>query len=422
MKNLVDMAQEALEGGTVGRMSSMLHESESGTRRAFDRAVPASISGLASQAATEDGARSLLDTFKGGRYPTVEPKDLGRTVADPAAAGRVVSSSEGLVNGLFGDRLGGIVDGISGDAGVSRSSASKLLGLAAPLVMGLVGKQAVSRNLDARGLSNYLGEQDRLASGTRPARAAAAYGMTPAYAGAPAGGGTVTGAPRMVEIPHSQVTGGRRSLLPWVVAGLAVLAGLLWLMNRRGDRDQVGERPAVTAPADTERAAKAPPAPAQPTPAQPTPAQPTPAQPAPGQAPVAQISAGEGMAGLSRALEGEGAMPARFVVSGLAFRQGSAQIDPATGRVLDDVAAALNAHPSASIRVEDHTDSAGDAQANVALSQERADAVKSYLAAQGVAAERIEATGLGSEQPLASNDSEQGRAQNGRTEIVLTQR
>src|SRR5262245_31969449 len=108
MKSVVDTAREVLDGPTVGKMSSLLHESENGTRQGFEEAVPVSVTGLANQASTEEGAQALLKTFKEGRYTQVEPGDLGQTLADPKAAEKVVSSSEGMVSRFFGNKLGGI--------------------------------------------------------------------------------------------------------------------------------------------------------------------------------------------------------------------------------------------------------------------------------------------------------------------------
>jgi len=91
-------------------------------------------------------------------------------------------------------------------------------------------------------------------------------------------------------------------------------------------------------------------------------------------------------------------------------------------RTIDEIGAALNAHPAAAIRVESHTDNVGTQKSNLDLSQARAEAVKSELIARGVAASRIETAGMGQELPIASNDTAEGRARNRRTEIVVTAR
>jgi OOP family OmpA-OmpF porin len=74
------------------------------------------------------------------------------------------------------------------------------------------------------------------------------------------------------------------------------------------------------------------------------------------------------------------------------------------------------------VSLEGHTDSTGDAVANKKLSLDRAEAVKAMLAQAGVAADRISVAGYGQERPVASNDTDDGRAANRRTELVVMRR
>jgi outer membrane protein OmpA-like peptidoglycan-associated protein len=69
------------------------------------------------------------------------------------------------------------------------------------------------------------------------------------------------------------------------------------------------------------------------------------------------------------------------------------------------------------VAIEGHTDSAGDAVKNRALSQERAEAVATYLTQKGIAAERLTAKGHGPDNPIASNRTAEGRAKNRRVEL-----
>ena len=407
MENLVDMARAALKGDTVARMSSALHESEGGIRQGFEEAVPVSIAGLANQATTEDSARAMLDSFKSGRYPHVDPGEFGRTVADPSATDRVLNASAPFLGQAFGGKLDNIVDGLAGDSGLRRTSASKLLGLAAPLVMGMVGKMALARNLDPRGLLGFLGEQRRFAAGALPAGLA---GMLAPATGHVDWVSRDTHPSRMVEVPHHTVA--RRSLWPWMLAGLAVLLGLVaWSASRRRDRVATVEQAPVTEPAP--RVAE-PPA---------RPAEPAPAAPAPAPAPAAEsLSAGTGMSAFAAAIDGTEPLPKRFELSGLEFQTGSANIEPTSANILDEIAETLKAKPSARIRVEGHTDATGSAGANAELSMARANSVKNYLVDRGVTADRIETVGLGEQQPTAANVAAEGRALNRRTELVLIQR
>ncbi len=74
--------------------------------------------------------------------------------------------------------------------------------------------------------------------------------------------------------------------------------------------------------------------------------------------------------------------------------------------------------PQSRIRIAGHTDNVGNPRRNQRLSEARAEAVKAYLVAHGIDESRIEAVGFGDTQPVAPNDTDEGRAQNRRIEAV----
>lgn len=104
------------------------------------------------------------------------------------------------------------------------------------------------------------------------------------------------------------------------------------------------------------------------------------------------------------------------------FVSGQGTLRPEAKSNLSKVVAFLNAHPKQAIRIEGHADANGSTRANQLMSQRRADAVRNALAAAGVDPKRMTAEGLGSAQPVASNDSEEGRAKNRRVDVILTDR
>ncbi|MDH4019888.1 MAG: OmpA family protein [Xanthomonadales bacterium] len=86
---------------------------------------------------------------------------------------------------------------------------------------------------------------------------------------------------------------------------------------------------------------------------------------------------------------------------------------------LEEVVDLLQTEPDKKIRVEGHTDSLGDAEANLLLSELRAQAVLEALVSLGVASERISSLGMGEDFPIASNEDEDGRARNRRVDVIL---
>ncbi len=106
-----------------------------------------------------------------------------------------------------------------------------------------------------------------------------------------------------------------------------------------------------------------------------------------------------------------------FVLEGVNFETAKADLLPGAVEVLDRVATTLAAYPDVRVEVAGHTDNKGSHAYNVKLSQKRADAVRNYLIGKGIAADRMVAKGYGPDKPMASNATEEGRAQNRRTEL-----
>ena len=98
------------------------------------------------------------------------------------------------------------------------------------------------------------------------------------------------------------------------------------------------------------------------------------------------------------------------------FAEGSAVIDPSSYNLLA-MLAAITRNCDANIQVIGHTDGQGDRNASLALSQKRAQAVKTYLVRSGASQDRIEAVGYGEAQPVADDATSEGRARNRRIEF-----
>lgn len=106
-----------------------------------------------------------------------------------------------------------------------------------------------------------------------------------------------------------------------------------------------------------------------------------------------------------------------WIYEDIRFASGKADLTDSSTPVLQEIAAALKASPQLKAEIQGHTDSRGSLALNERLSQQRADAVRTYLVEQGIAPERLSAKGYGPHKPVASNDSAEGRAQNRRVEL-----
>jgi outer membrane protein OmpA-like peptidoglycan-associated protein len=103
------------------------------------------------------------------------------------------------------------------------------------------------------------------------------------------------------------------------------------------------------------------------------------------------------------------------------FDTGRSDIRPALRNVLDKFASSMTEHTATTVEIVGHTDNTGSDAINDPLSVARANATRDYLVSRGVSAQRISTAGRGERQPVASNDSESGRAQNRRVEVFVAE-
>jgi OOP family OmpA-OmpF porin len=105
-------------------------------------------------------------------------------------------------------------------------------------------------------------------------------------------------------------------------------------------------------------------------------------------------------------------------VYGIHFDTGKSVILADSGQILGEIVKLLQQNPDLKLRVEGHTDNQGNAAANQALSEKRAQSVLAWLVAHGIPAARLTAKGFGQAQPVADNSTEDGRAKNRRVELA----
>ncbi len=107
-------------------------------------------------------------------------------------------------------------------------------------------------------------------------------------------------------------------------------------------------------------------------------------------------------------------------MSDVLFRSGSYELLPGARERLAKVSGIILAYPSLHVAVEGHTDSVGSDEYNQSLSERRAESVRDYFVQQGISTGAIEARGFGKTEPIASNDTPEGRQQNRRVELILS--
>lgn len=112
-------------------------------------------------------------------------------------------------------------------------------------------------------------------------------------------------------------------------------------------------------------------------------------------------------------------LPKNYTINNLQFESGQATLKKESLSSLNNLIEFMKLKPTLKIGIEGHTDSDGEENANLLLSQKRAEAVKQYLISKGIGATRLTALGFGETEPIADNSTSKGKQQNRRTEIVI---
>ena len=141
-----------------------------------------------------------------------------------------------------------------------------------------------------------------------------------------------------------------------------------------------------------------------------------------GQSESGRYAAGTIAFELDRFLAGGDPAPRTLVFDKLNFDTGSAVVRPEDVADLDHIAQVLNAYPRTRIAIIGYADARGSRRANARLGGQRADAIVGALVARGISAERLEGRSGGEAQPVGSNRSAEGQAENRRTELIVLTR
>jgi OmpA-OmpF porin, OOP family len=408
--NLFEQVKALASSEVVNRMAGGIGETPQATERALTgAAIPAILGGLVQRFGSGAGPANLMGVIKQHDPDGKLLDNLGASSGQDIGA--IQSTGQGLVSSLFGPRSDSVADVVAGHAGIRKSSAVSILSIAGTMILGFLGQKVVRGGLDAAGLGTMLngmrGELGRIA----PPGLASAMGV-PSFAEPAgtyaAGAATATRDTAYREPPTTTEGAGVRRWLPWVVAALVLLGALALFRTCR--MAQPPAAPTVTAPRVTTPVVPHPTAPVAPQ----APAAPTINAPTAPSAPV-QLPSGVQLNlptnslafGLANYL-GDSTAPApprRFTFEKMRFPTAGATLSSQAETTLNEVADILKAYPNVNVRVEGFTDNSGSPQANMTLSQRRADSVRDGLASRGIDQNRIQTQGFGQASPIASNDT-----------------
>lgn len=467
--NLLDLFKDQVSGALVNNASKFLGESSENTSSALGNILPSLLGKVVDQGDSESGAKGILDLLDKTDDSILD--DIGGIFSKGSGSvNGLLNGGSGILSALLGNKVGGLVDLISGASGMKSSSSSSLLKMAAPFLFGIIKRQIANKGIS--GLMSLLSGQKSHVTSALPSGVGSLLGLSSlggglidkvtGAAGDVVDGGkkVVTGAAETVgDVGKGAIDAGKKvvsgtadvvgdvgrgavdvagnvadagakaggSILKWLLPALLVLGALSFFGIKtcspvdkaadmvgdaagavvettkdvaEGAADVVGDVAegaadlASSAFANVNEAAKSA---------------------------LSSIKFAAGSAGsqMMDFIEGGFKGDGKVTFKNLSFATGSAAISGSTSVEVDNLAQILKAYPDVKLSIDGYTDNTGNADSNMALSKSRAYAVKARLVAQGIAGPRISTEGHGSANPVASNDTAEGRAQNRRIEATI---
>lgn len=358
--SLFNVSQSFFSPDILQKISKGINQPVEQTKVALKSAIPTLLMGIVNKGSTKEGAEALVDI---ANHQTA--------TADVATEPTEINEGNAVVNKIFGSNLNGIVAKLGASTGMNSGSITKMLGMAAPMVMGAISSKIKTEHMSPTALMGFLGQQKTSLMALMPA-------------GIPGLGAVSSAIPNVLP-----KTSDKSSVWPKIVLGALVVAGLFWWYDSTRN-NTLQTQQSMTAKLPT--------------------------MPTTGVA-RADVQAVSSLAAfLSNASDGE---VKRFKFESLTFNTGTATVSTGATREIEQVVAAMKANPTSTARIEGYTDNIGLSANNIELSKKRAIAVKDELVFRGIRSSRIETAGFGAAEPVAKNDTAAGRAANRRIEFVI---
>ena len=457
--NLFEELRELLVREVATKVAVLIGEKEDKVKIALEGLVPTVVGGLMKRASNEAGATTLLNVVKKGSVNGNIIEQLDDLLTNRESFAGFVEKGNSVVSMLLPDKKSSIATMISQFAGVRNSSATALLSVVAPLVVGKLGSLVSSQGLDKTGLANVILDQksilldetpeslqpkmiDVLGLSTfmseeiKPVQFATGtiktnttQTITPKK---PVENRPVTYSDKDYDSEQSAGMTFPKWLLPAffiviVLAGIGYfattydwskLSGNSTVETDTSQSEQVtnAEIDTTNLPKDTLTAKVD-----------------STASPSTSAAKTTGINLPNGqkldlVAGtftykFAKYLTDSSAkVNQSFILDNLNFESNTPNLVAGSDKTIQDLAKIMTAYPRVQLRVTAYTDNTGDSLQNRKLSLKRAFTVKNLLLANGIQDLRIDFTGKGSANPIASNATEEGKAKNRRVEVKVVKK
>ncbi len=430
MPGLLDSLMGLVGPQIVNALASRLGENESAVKGGLQSGLATVLGSIATKSGDSNAMGQIFGMITGPASQAI----LGSisSLASSGPSGAVSDMGQKLLGMLLGSGQNDAVSAIAKSSGLSSASATGIMGMAAPLVMGFLGNKVKNEGLNVASLGNLLvGEMPAIKNMLPAGLGSIVTGLGSVMAaGASSGSSAVSstlsaahaGSRSTAKAVEEAGSSSSKWLVPLLLAA-AALAGLFWFFSQGSgttvkDVATTAAKGAVDATKDITSTAT-------------------------GAAKGMLDALGEFFKrklpngielsipklGVENKLIGfieDAALAVDkttwFNFDRLLFDTGAATLQASSQEQLANVAAILKAYPKVEIKLGGYTDNVGDKAMNKKLSSDRANTVMAELVKLGVAAERLGAEGYGDEYPIGSNDTEEGRQQNRRIAMRVTKK
>jgi OmpA-OmpF porin, OOP family len=357
-----------LDARNIGGIARSMGAPEQSILQGLKSSIAALLGGMVSKSQDTGALRHMLDLAPSG---DTNLSQVASAASDPNSP--LISSGKRVLSSLFGDSQDTVAHAVGSASGLPASSASTLLALAGPLVMGFLSKRVRSQNMSMGDLGNLLQRESGSIRSALPA------GLTETFW--PSATTTRTTSPVVAQTVKAERSAG--SWLP-LLALLLLIPFFFWLFHH-------GRQPAV-----------------------PQVSRVIPTAPVVGEANRMANEANRAVTPPVATQRPLGNVDLRFDTAKWNLRRESEA-------KLNQIASTLKANPDVNATISGYTDNIGSAASNIQLSQQRANSVRSELIHKGIAANRLTAEGFGEQSPIASNSTNAGRAMNRRVTVSVAQ-
>lgn len=430
--NLIEMLKNEVSGSLISSLSQKAGVTEDQVKTGFSAGIPAVLAGI------------LKNGAGGGFLDSILPGVTGSTATDAAdslvngADDSLLEKGKSMLGTLFGSDTGSVTNAVSTATGLPEGKSAGLLAMIVPLVTGLIAKLMASKGWSASDLLAKVFESKNEIAAALPPGLGSSLGIgnvqlphldTPEV---PKVAAHHSSHIPPVTLPDKNTGGG---FIKWLLPLIIVVVALWWLLGRQGCNQT-----AVTSTVDSVSASidtagmkmggvvdatvvavegklneagdfvkvlgvKM-----------------TKKLPDGKEISIAENSVENKLIGFIEDKNKPVDKTTWFTFDRLYFEPGKSTLKPESQEQLNNIAAILVAYPVVTLKLGGYTDSTGNAEVNKKISDERANAAKNQLVKLGIDQKRLEAEGYGPEHPVASNGTAEGRAQNRRIDIRVTEK